>query len=127
MTPASTTLPVKLFISYAKLDRQKWLEPVHQHLKSIQNLGVIDAFEDSQIMPGDEWDRVIRRKLDEADIVVLVVTPAFLASTYCTNVEVREAMDRHGKGLARVAPIIANHCNWKGMPFRILEALPKDK
>lgn len=123
----TTRPPVKLFISYAKLDRQKWLEPIQQHLRSVQNLGAIDPFEDSQIRLGDEWDRVIRRKLSEADIIVLIVTPAFLASTYCTSVEVQEAMDQHGKGQVRVVPIIADYCNWEEMPFRILEALPKDK
>jgi hypothetical protein len=120
-------IPVKLFISYAHDDRERWLEPVRQHLLSVQNVGAVHVYDDSKLRPGQEWDPELKRQLDEADIVVLVVTPAFLASAYCTSVEVTRAMDRYKNGAARIVPILADHGNWRGMPFRILEVVPKDE
>jgi tetratricopeptide (TPR) repeat protein len=120
-------IPVKLFISYAHDDRKRWLEPVRRHLLSVQNVGAVHVYDDSKLRPGQEWDPELKRQLDEADIVVLVVTPAFLASAYCTSVEVTRAMDRHKDGAARIVPILADHANWKCMPFRILEIVPKNE
>jgi tetratricopeptide (TPR) repeat protein len=120
-------IPVKLFISYAHDDQKRWLEPVRQHLLSVQNLGAVRVYDDSKLRPGQEWDPELKRQLDQVDIVVLVVTPAFLASAYCTSVEVTRAMDRHKNGAARIVPILADHANWKCMPFRILEIVPQDE
>ena len=103
------------------------MEPVKQHLLSVRNVGAVYVYDDSQLRPGAEWDLELKRRLDEADIVVLIVTRAFLASAYCTSVEVVRAMDRHKQGAARIVPILADHCNWRGMPFRILEIVPKDE
>jgi hypothetical protein len=45
-------IPVKLFISYAHDDRERWLEPVKQHLLSVQNVGAVHVYEDSKLRPG---------------------------------------------------------------------------
>ena len=74
---------VKLFISYAKDNRQKWLLPVRQHLLGMHYVGLIELWEDSRIDPGEGWDEMIAAALEAADIVVLLVSSAFTASEYC--------------------------------------------
>ena len=74
--------PPKVFISYAHEDRA-WCERLQQHLGGLRHQDRLTVWADDQIMAGGEWDPAIRRELDEAAIIVLIVTPAFLGSAFC--------------------------------------------
>ncbi len=118
--------PPKVFISYAHEDRA-WCERFQQHLGGLKHQGRLAVWADDQIMAGAEWDPAIRKELDEAAIIVLIVTPAFLGSAFCQTVELKRAMERHGDGGARVIPIIAEHCYWNSLPISELQARPQDE
>ena len=118
--------PPRVFISYAHEDRA-WCERLQQHLGGLSHRGRLAVWADDQIMAGDEWDPVIRRELDEAAIIVLIVTPAFLGSAFCQTVELTRAMERHGEGSVGVVPIIADHCHWTSLPINKLQARPQDE
>jgi len=117
--------PPRVFISYAHEDRP-WCERLQQHLGGLRHQGRLAVWADDQIMAGDEWHPAIRRELDEAAIIVLIVSPAFLGSAFCQTVELERAMQRHGDGSARVIPIIADHCHWTSLPIEALQARPQD-
>jgi hypothetical protein len=57
---------------------------------------------------------------------LFLVSPDFLASPYCYDVEVARAMERHESGAARVIPVILRTCDWKRAPFGKLLATPSD-
>jgi len=45
---------------------------------------------------------------------------------YCYNIEMKESLERHGKGEAHVIPIILRHCTWKKEKLLSkLNALPR--
>lgn len=92
----------------------------------LKRQGLIDAWHDRRIVAGSELDNSIRSELEKADVILLLVSPDFLASDYCYDVEVKRAMERHDAGEARVIPIILRHCDWKSAPFGKLLAAPKD-
>ena len=117
---------VKLFISYAKDNRQKWLLPVREHLLGLHRVGVIELWEDSRIDPGEGWDETIAAALEAADIVVLLISSAFTASEYCHR-EMARALERRAAGGAEVVWIYADHCDFDAQPFAKLEGMPKDK
>ena len=54
--------PTKVFISYAH-DDLDWLRLLRQHLGWLENNDQIDAFDDREIMAGEEWDPRIKEKL----------------------------------------------------------------
>jgi hypothetical protein len=56
----------------------------------------------------------------------ILISPPFMASDYCYDVEMERAIARHDEGHARVIPIILRPCDWKDSPFSKLQALPKD-
>ena len=72
------------------------------------------------------WGTKIDKNLEDADVILLLVSADFLASDYCYDIEMKRAMERHEAGEARVIPIILRESNWDGTPFAKLEALPKD-
>jgi hypothetical protein len=94
-----------LFFSYSHRD-----EPLRNeleiHLSQLKREGIITAWHDRRIVAGNEFAGQIGDQLDAADIILLLVSPYFLASEYCYDVEMRRAMERHNEGTARVIPVI---------------------
>lgn len=87
---------------------------------------VIETWHDRRIVAGDEFDGQISEHLEAADIILLLVSPYFLASSYCYDVEMTRAMERHSEGSARVMPVILDLCDWHSAPFGKLLAMPRD-
>src|SRR5262249_15647431 len=68
----------------------------------------------------------IREHLDNAQVILLLVSPAFMASEHCYCIEMMRAIERHNMGEARVIPIILRPVDWHAAPFGTLQALPLD-
>ncbi len=117
--------PLNVFISYAHADEVLKDELV-VHLATLKRQGKIKAWQDRDIEAGAEWDQEIKANLEAAEIILLLITPRFLASDYCFDLEMQRAVDRHDAGTARVIPIILKPCDWQGTPFSKLQGLPKD-
>jgi hypothetical protein len=57
---------------------------------------------------------------------LLFVSPHFIESRYCYEIEGKTALRRHNKGEARVVPVILRPCSWHEAPFSKLQVLPSD-
>jgi hypothetical protein len=118
--------PVKVFYSYSHEDETLRNE-LEKQLSILKRQKVISTWHDRKIEAGSEWDNEISKHLDEADIILLLISADFLASDYAYEVEAPRAMQRHRARLARVIPIILRPVdNWKSAPFGKLQALPTD-
>jgi hypothetical protein len=49
-------------------------------------------------MPGDDWEESIQDALKSAEIVLLLVSPDFVASNYINKNELAQALHRHEQG-----------------------------
>jgi hypothetical protein len=116
---------MKLFFSYSHTDAQL-RDELDKHLAMLKRQGVIEAWHDRRILAGDAFDREISDELEEAGIVLLLVSADFLASTCCYDVEMTRALERHAAGEARVIPVILRPCDWRSAPFGHLVAVPQD-
>jgi hypothetical protein len=96
------------------------------HLAMLKNQGLIESWHDRRINVGDEFSGSISAELNKADVILLLVSPDFLASKYCYDIEMQRAMERHEAHEARVIPVILRHCDWHHAPFGKLVAAPKD-
>src|SRR5436305_12926270 len=116
-------IPLSVFISYAHED-----EPLRQrletHLSLLRRQGFISEWYDRDILPGTEWAGEIDAHLETASIILLLVSPDFLASNYCYQVEMQRALERHERGDVHVIPIILRPCDWQNSPFVHLQCLP---
>jgi hypothetical protein len=93
-------------------------------LKPLQRGHLIDFWDDRDITAGSEWEREISEHLNTAQIILLLISPDFLASDYCYGTEMQRAMERHESGEAHVIPIILRPVFWQTSPFGKLQALP---
>ncbi|MEO0349807.1 MAG: SUMF1/EgtB/PvdO family nonheme iron enzyme [Cyanobacteria bacterium P01_A01_bin.15] len=117
--------PVDVFISYSHKD-EDLKDELYVHLAPLIRQGQIKPWQDRAIEAGAEWEQEIKAQLESAEIILLLITPRFLASDYCFDKEMQRAMARHDAGTARVIPVIMKSCYWQGSVFSKLQALPKD-
>jgi len=123
--PTSTSEPLSVFISYSHRD-EDFKDELVVHLANLKRQGKIRAWQDRDIEAGAEWDAEIQQQLEAAEVILLLITPRFLASDYCFDLEMQRAVERHNEGTARVIPIIVKSCDWQGTPFSKLQVVPKD-
>jgi hypothetical protein len=117
--------PARIFISYAHAD-EGHRKRLDVHLAPLKREGLILPWHDRMIEPGSDWAGEIDRNLAEADIVLLLVSADFVASDYCYEKELQTALERHGRGEARVIPIVVSPVDFGKTPFARLQALPRD-
>lgn len=116
--------PVTCFISYANQDEHLFKQ-FETHLKIMRKQGAIRSWHQGMIAPGDDWRAKTARELAAADVVLLLLSPDFLASDYLDDEHVAQAIRRHERQEARVIPIIVRDCQLTGSPLARLRALPK--
>ncbi len=114
-----------VFVSYAHED-EDLQDELRKHLASLERQGKIRAWHDRGIKAGEEWAQKIDVHLDASEIILLLISPDFMASQYCSEIEVPRAMQRHQRGSARVIPIIVRPVDWREAPYAKLQVFPKD-
>jgi hypothetical protein len=115
----------RLFFSYSHKD-EGLRDQLETHLAMLKRQGFIETWHDRRITAGEGVDHAISVNLESADIVLLLVSPDFLASDYCYDREMARAIERHQAGLATVIPVILRPCDWHDAPFGNPLAAPKD-
>jgi energy-coupling factor transporter ATP-binding protein EcfA2 len=123
--PPQPPNPVEVFYSYAHED-EKLRDELKKHLVNLKRQGIITDWYDRDINAGNEWDDEIKKHIDTASVILLLISPDFMNSDYCNDVEVKRAMERHDAGEACVIPVFLRPVNWKGALFGKLQGLPTD-
>jgi hypothetical protein len=116
---------IKVFFSYSHNNETERNE-LEKHLAVLKRQGLIETWYDRRILAGSEQDNVIDQNLVESNLVLLLVSPDFLASDYCYSKEMQKALDMRREGASWVIPIILEHCDWKNTPLKGLLACPRD-
>jgi len=114
-----------LFFSYSHKD-EPLRDELEVQLAMLKREGLIEAWHDRRILAGDTLDPAIDSKLESADIILLLISPDFLHSRYCYDIETQRAMERHEKGECRVITVILRPCDWQSTPFARLLVTPTD-
>lgn len=125
MGPSGGERTIRLVYSYSHKD-EELRDRLQLHLTLLQRQQLISPWHDRKIMPGERWAGVIDDRFKQADLILLLVSPDFIASDYCYEIEMKTALEREAKGEAKVVPVILRSCNWPAAPFSKLQALPKD-
>lgn len=114
-----------VFFSYSHAD-EALRDQLEKQLSMLKRQGVIETWHDRRIGAGNEIDATIDAHIDSDEIILLLVSPDFLASDYCYDIEMTRALARHEAGAAKVIPVILRACDWHHAPFGKLLAVPRD-
>lgn len=102
------------------------LDLLHKHLAQLQRDKVINAWTDRDIDAGAALDPTISAALAKSKLFLALLSPNYLASTYCYDVEFKAALNRQEQDDLIIVPIIVEDCDWLHSPFSKLKALPRD-
>ncbi len=119
-------LTATVFYSYAYEDRIL-RGKLEKHLAAMKHQGLITDWHDRNINTDTTWRQEIDRNLNEADIILLLVSPDFMHSKYHYGIEMERALERYENGTARVVPILMRPVDWEDTPFSKLQMLPIDR
>lgn len=114
----------KVFISYSSRDARQHDE-LTVRLKPLRSEGLVETWSDRCLVAGEEWDKTIRRELEEADVIVLLWSAQFEGTDYIRDVEIKRAVERAEAGEAVVVSVILEPCGWQRSPVAKYQALPR--
>lgn len=116
---------IRVFYSYSHADEQL-RNALETHLSIMKRQNIIEEWHDRKILGGTNWDTEIDSRIEKADIILILVSPDFIASEYCYGKELSSALSLHESGRAKVVPLIVRPVDWQDTVLGKLQALPKD-
>lgn len=85
----------------------------------------IALWDHSNIIPGADREKEMDKHLEEAQIILLLISSGFLASPYWYSV-MQRAMERYERKGVRVINVILRDCMWEKTLLNKLRPLPDD-
>jgi serine/threonine protein kinase len=102
----------RVFVSYSHHD-SNWLERVRVHFRPLERQRLIEYWDDTRIRPGQQWRAEIEKALETARCAILLVSPHFLASDFCTSEEVPRLLEgARSRGVA-ILPVVVSPCRFE--------------
>jgi hypothetical protein len=110
---ADASRPIRIFVSYSHRD-SRYLKTgeLIDYLSGLERDG-IELWSDEHIETGEEWDARIRNEIANTDIVLALVSQAFLNSRYCQDVEMRAFLEQRKSVGLQIFPVIISPCDWQ--------------
>lgn len=118
-------MAARVFMSYSHKD-EGLRDQLEVQLAMLRRQGLVDVWHDRRLLPGDQLDWTISEELDRADIILLLVSPDFIASDYCYKIEKGRALERHREGTARLISVILRPCDWTHTDLARYLVTPRD-
>jgi hypothetical protein len=113
--------PVIVFCAYAP-DDETLLRQLEQHLVPLQRQSRLILRHQGQIVGGQDRAEVLKVWQAQASLVLLLVSPAFLADDACHE-QTQQAMQQRQ---AQVIPVLLRPCDWSTSLFAGLQCLPRN-
>jgi TIR domain len=118
---------LRVFVSAAESgeDEALW-QKLETQLAILRKQGLIEIWDKGDIAAGADRTHAADTRLEAADIILLLISPDFLASDFVGGVELKRALERHEARTALVVPVVLRPCLWQRAAFAKLQALPTD-
>lgn len=116
---------MKAFISYSHAD-ERYVDRLRKHLAMLHRDKLLTHFYDRDIMLGDQLNAEIADQLADSQIFLAIVSPDFLASDYCYDIELATALQMHHENRIRVVSVVVEPCEWQKSPLGAFLVAPKD-
>ncbi|MEH1900141.1 MAG: tetratricopeptide repeat protein, partial [Nostoc sp.] len=117
---------IEVFISYHQED-EKLRQELDKHLSSLRRENIITSWNDRKIIAGQEIKGEIDQHLNQAGLILLLISPDFMDSDYHWTVEVTRALEQNATKKARVIPVLLRYADWETPPINELSPLPSNR
>lgn len=115
--------PIDVFLSYADEDLP-FRRDLVVHLAQLQREGKIRRWDLGSVKPGSEWQTESAQKLKAAHLVLVLISPDYLATDYLYQEHLCQAMALRTQEGTQVVPILIRPCDWASTPWKTVRTLP---
>lgn len=115
--------PVSAYLLYAPQDLPI-RNALAEHFSKLKRDGILDLWDESMAIAGEDVAEAKRKRLESAEIILLLISSDFLASDELDK-QTNQALARRNLGAAQVVPIIARDCFWKTGALAALAPSPQ--
>lgn len=114
----------RIFLSYSHAD-EAYKQELDEHFSALKMDGLVEILHDRQLIAGQKWDKGIKDKLSQSDMVLCLLSKDFMKSSYIWQTELAQAKEE-GK---IIIPIFIRPCDWDENVFNLnsLQGLPNDE
>ncbi|CAK8720810.1 hypothetical protein GKODMF_12385 [Candidatus Electrothrix gigas] len=113
--------PLDIFVSYARNDLLIFKE-FKKHFSFAEKIKCVTVWHDNKIHAGQRWEKEIRSRLKCSPIILLLISPDFFSSEWCTK-EAKIALEREEKKEALVIPVLLRYVSKIELKLSGLEKL----
>lgn len=118
---------VHIFLSYHPADNA-FMQQLDKHLSVFKRNEIIATWHDQKILGGSEIAQSIVAQLEEADLILLLISADFIADDRLYYQQLAPAFARHEAQEAIVIPILLRPCEWESdTNIGTLAALPNNQ
>jgi hypothetical protein len=118
-----SVVAITIFLCYAHEDKGM-ADELKKHLSLLEKERLIRTWGYHDIEPGAEWEQGMKKRLNEAQVILLLMSVDFINSPDCYDIQMPQAIRRHERQEAHVIPIILRPCSWEISPIGKLKPLP---
>jgi len=119
------TESISVFISYAQKD-EKFRKQLETYLSMLKRDDIINTVYSQDIDTGQERVQEIANGINRAQVILLLVSPNFLAAKQVYQNMIRLTMEKHEQGTAYVIPITLSQVELGDTPLQKLQSFPRD-
>jgi Protein of unknown function (DUF1517)/TIR domain len=124
-TKEKPSIKPMVFLASDKKD-ESLANELGKHITLLKTYGEIKKLDDNhQISAGTQWESEIDRRLQEADIILLLTSVDFLTSEDCLSI-MEKAIEQYQNRAAKLIPVILRAVYWEGSPLGKFKPLPKN-
>ncbi len=116
--------PPIIFSACAPSD-QSWLWRWEAHLRPLSQAGLLSTWSEHHLPPGVERLQQLQDHLDQADLIVLLLSADFFTDDHCIMLMER-AFTRHQQGTAQIIPLLLRPISWRVTPLGTFPPLPSN-
>jgi TIR domain len=97
------------------------MDELQTFLKPYLRKKTIDIWTDKDIVAGQQWNDLIKTKLNESEIILFLVSPDFLASDYINDTEIKSAIENNK---IITIPVIIRPIRMELLQINYLQVIP---
>lgn len=113
----------EVFLCYAPEDRDL-MHKLRSQLHILQLQGHINIHDNQDIVAGLDRQAEIDKRIQQAAIILLLVSPSFITSSDC-YAQMKQALKRRGQ--AKVIPILLKAIDLEGTPLEKIQGFPRNR
>jgi len=119
--------PIKIFFSWVpdSVKDRRFVYGLENHLADQMRLGEVTIWHAHKTSPGANEKQEILTNLNSADIILIFMSPDYMATDYYVDVEGRQAASMQSWGIATVRIILVRPIDYRNTSFNFCQVLPK--